>query len=137
MIKCKFDTEVNAKQMSRLIATNVNTERLLPVRLLPLPLKNLAMKAVFNAVGERKSCLSLSNLGQVKLPEVMRPYVKRLDFILGVQATAPYNCGVISWQDTVYMNFIRDIKESELEYRFFRVLQSQGIPVTVESNQSP
>lgn len=137
VIKCKFDTEVNAKQMSRLIATNVNTERLLLVRLLPLPLKNLAMKAVFNAVGERKSCLSISNLGQVKLPEVMQPYVKRLDFILGVQATAPYNCGVISWQDTVYMNFIRDIKESELEYRFFRVLQSQGIPVTVESNQSP
>ena len=28
------------------------------------------MKAVFNAVGERKSCLSLSNLGAVQLPTV-------------------------------------------------------------------
>lgn len=133
----KFGTEVNAKQMSKLIATNVNTEKLMAVRLLPLPVKNLAMKLVFNAVGERKSCMSLSNLGQVKLPKEMEQYVSRMDFILGVQATAPYNCGVLSYKDTLYMNFIRDIKEPELEYRFYQVMQRLGIAVRVDSNQTP
>ena len=133
----RMGLEVNAKYMSMKIATNVDTERILAVKLMPLFLKNIVMKAVFEAVGERKSCLSISNLGQVKVPEEMLPYVERFDFILGVQATAPHNCGVISFGDTLYINIIRNVKESELEYRFYRVLQEMGLPVLVESNGEP
>jgi len=63
--------------------------------------------------------------------------VQRFDFILGVQATAPHNCGMLSFGDTLYINFIRSITESEFEYRFFRVLQEMGLPVLVESNGEP
>jgi len=133
----RIGLEVNAKHMSMKIATNVASERILAVKLMPLFLKNIVMKAIFDAVGERKSCLSISNLGQVKLPEEMMPYVQRFDFILGVQATAPHNCGILSFGDTLYINIIRNIKESEFEYRFFRVLQEMGLPVLVESNGEP
>lgn len=126
--------DVTAKRMSMLIATNVGNERSVIVRVMPLFIKNLVMKAVFNAVGERKSCLSLSNLGAVKLPEVMSTYVKRMDFILGAQATAPHNCGVLSYGDTLYINFIRSVCEPELEYQFYQVLRDMGLPVQVQSN---
>ena len=96
--------EITAKHMSCVIATNVNDERNFLLRLVPLPLKNLVMKAVFDTVGERKTCLSFSNLGQIRLPEPMIPYIDRIDFILGVQSTAPYNCGMCSFGDTVYVN---------------------------------
>ena len=92
------------------------------------------MKAVFNAVGERKSCLSLSNLGAVQLPAVMQEYVQRMDFILGVQATAPYNCGALSYQDSLYLNFIRNTREPQLEAAFWSVLQELGIAAQVSSN---
>ncbi len=128
--------EVNAKHMSKMIATNVGDEKLFIVKIMPLFIKNIVMKAVFNAVGECKSCLSLSNLGAVKLPEEMISYIDRLDFILGVQASAPHNCGVLSYGDTLYINFIRDIEESELEYEFHQVLRDMGIVPTVESNMS-
>ena len=127
--------EVNRKFMGTMIATNVNTEKLLAVKLLPLFIKNIIMKAVFDAVGERKSCLNLSNLGAVKLPKIMLEYVQRMDFILAVQATAPYNCGVLSFGDTLYVNFIRNIREPELEYHFHCVLRDMGLPVQVQSNQ--
>lgn len=127
--------EVTQKHMSSMIATNVGDEQNPALRLIPLPIKNLAMKLVFDAVGERKSCLSLSNLGAVKLPEEMRPYVRRMDFILGVQAASPYNCGVLSYDDTLYINFIRYTKDGELERHFHRVLQEMELTVTVESNR--
>ena len=127
--------DINPKVMSTKIATNVNSERIWAVKILPLFIKNAVMKAVFHAVGERKSCLSLSNLGQVTLPEAMRPYVRRMDFILGVQSVAPHNCGVLSYGDTLYVNFIRNIREPELEAHFFRVLRELGLTVEVESNQ--
>ena len=127
--------DLDPKRMSTKIAVNVSAERMLIVKLLPLPLKDLVMKAVFNAVGERKSCLSLSNLGRVDLPEEMVPYVERLDFILGTQATRPHNCGVLTYGGKVYLNFIRDILEPDLEACFFRVLRDMGLEVQVQSNQ--
>ncbi len=134
-VQHRMGLDVTPQQMSAKIATNVTSERMLIVKVMPLFLKNMVMKAVFDAVGERKSCLSLSNLGQVKLPGEMMPYVERMDFILGVQATAPSNCGVLSFKDTLYINFIRNIREPDLEYRFYQVLRDMGIPVTVESNR--
>ncbi len=126
--------EVQPKYMGAMIAANVAGERILALRAVPLFLKNLVMKAVFHQVGERKSSLSLSNLGAVTMPAAMTPYVKRLDFILGVQATAPYNCGVITWGDTLYMNVIRNIREPELEYHLCRVLKDLGLTPLVRSN---
>ena len=104
------------------------------VRVMPLFIKNFVMKMIFDTVGERKSCLSLSNLGAVRLPEEMMPFVERFDFILGVQAAAPYNCGVLSFKDTLYINFIRNIKQSRLEQHFCKQLQKLGLRVMAESN---
>ena len=134
IIQHKMGAEFTPKHMSQVIATNVKDERNPLLRMIPLPIKNAVMKAVFDTVGEKKSCLSFSNLGQVTVPEIMAGYIQRFDFILGVQAAAPYNCGMLSFRDTAYINFIRNIQEPELERHFYAVLQQMGIPVTVESN---
>lgn len=134
-IEHRMGLEVNAKHMSTRIAANVNSERSTIVKIMPLFLKNMVMKAAFDSVGERKSCLCMSNLGAVQVPEAMRQYVERFDFILGVQATAPHNCGILSYGDTLYLNFIRNIREPELESHFYRVLRELGLCPEVQSNQ--
>ena len=134
VIRSRMTLEVNPKYMSTMIAANINTERILAVRMVPLFLKNMIMKAAFNSVGEKKCCLSFSNLGLLKLPKEMLPYVERFDFILGVPASTPYNCGVVSFKNVTCINFVRDIQESRLEYHFFKVLQQHGLAVEVESN---
>ncbi len=127
--------EITPRKLGKMIATNVNSEKNIFVKLMPLPIKNFVMKAVFQIVGERKICLSISNLGTVKLPEIMKSYVNRMDFILGVQSTAPYNCGVISYGDKMYVNFIRNTQEAQLESAFFKTLQDLGISAEVASNK--
>ena len=135
LVHHKMGLENNPQTMRAKFAANVASEQSPLLRVMPLFIKNLAMKAVFDTVGECKSCLCLSNLGRVELPEVMVPHVQRMDFIIGVQARAPHDCGVVTWGDTVYINCIRSIQEPELEYRFYRVLHRLGLPVKVESNQ--
>ena len=134
-IRHRMGLDITPKQMSMKIATNVNSERIMAVRLMPLFIKNMVMKAVFDSVGEKKSCLTLSNLGSVRLPEEMIPYVETMDFILGVQATAPYNCGVLSYGDKLRLNFIRNIREPKLEYHFHCVLRDMGLCAEVQSNR--
>ena len=135
IVHYRMGLENDPRMMAAKIATNVVSERSPVLRVMPLFIKNLAMKAVFDLVGECKSCLCLSNLGAVRLPQAMAPYVARMDFIIGVQAKAPHNCGVVSWDGTMYVNMIRNIQEPELESHFYRVLHSLGLPVRVESNQ--
>ena len=131
----RMGLENNRRTMRAKFAANVASERSPVLRVMPLFIKNIAMKAVFDAVGERKSCLCLSNLGNVQLPEAMAAYVRRMDFIIGVQAAAPHDCGVVTWNGTMYINCIRSIREPELEMHFYRVLRKLGLHVKVESNQ--
>lgn len=133
-VKHRMGAEINPKFMSTMIATNVNSEKSIALKMVPLFIKNLVMKIVFDIVGEKKSCLALSNLGNIQLPEIMARHIERFDVILGVQAQAPNNCGVVSFDGTLYINFIRNIKEPDLEYHFYKVLERFQLPVLVESN---
>jgi len=135
IIQHRMALEVTPKYMSTMIATNISSERLMAVRIIPLFLKNIIMKLIFNAVGERQTCTSLSNLGAVALPAEMKPYVTRFDFILNAQATTPNNCSAISFGDHLCLSIVRNIREPNLERHFHAVLQSLGIKAQVQSNQ--
>jgi hypothetical protein len=103
---------------------------------MPLFVKNIVMKSVFRAVGERKSTISFSNLGMASVPDIMKDHITRFDFVLSPQATSPYNCSAISYGDTLYLHFIRNTVEPEYEMYFYRVLRELGIPAKVESNRA-
>ncbi len=126
--------ELTPQRMCARMTTNVNSEKITAVKVMPLFVKNIIMKLVFNAVGERKSTLTLSNLGAVQLPEEMKPYIRRFDFVISPQASAPHNSAVISYGDTLVLNFIRNTMEPTLEAKFHEVMRRHGIHMKVESN---
>lgn len=136
LIKHRMGLDLTQKHMAAMTAANVNIERNPLVRIAPLPFKDMVMRIGFDRYGERKACLTMSNLGLVRLPAEMQPFVERVDFLLGSQSNAPYNCAVISYGDTVNVNFIRDTRDAQLERCFFAVLRDMGLSVTVESNRA-
>jgi len=131
----KMGMDITPKQMSMKIAANIKSERLMAARIMPLFVKNFIIKTTFNSVGERQACFTVSNLGAIAVPDQMKDYIERFDFILGAQLKAPHNCGILSFGDTLYINFIRDICESDLEMHIYRVLRELGLSVKVQSNQ--
>lgn len=135
IVKHQMGLEVNRQHMRAEITVNVKDEQNPALKIVPLFLKNLVMRIVFDIVGEARSSLALSNLGAAKIPSEMIPYVKRLDFIIGPQSCSPYNCGVISYGDTLYINLVRNTVHPVLEHAFFTRLVQMGLPVTIESNQ--
>ncbi len=130
----KMGLDLNAKYLSAKFTPNVRSERIKLLRVMPLFIKNFAMKLVYSAVGEKKSSICMSNLGVVSLPDSMAKHIERVDFVLGVQATSPVNCGVVSYNGKLIVNFVRGIIESDLERNFFTTLRKMGIHVLVESN---
>ncbi len=135
IVQSQMKLEITEKNMSTRIKTNVKDEENPFLKVTPLFLKNIIMKTVFMLVGEKKSMLSLSNLGVVKIPDEMKKYIDRFDFVLSVQSRAPYNIGVLSYNGLTYLNVIRNIIEPRLEMALYRVLRDENIAVKVESNQ--
>ena len=126
--------ELTRQNFNAKIRANVRSEKAFILKIMPLFIKNWAMRLVYNLVGEKKSCLTLSNLGPIRIPEEMKKYVRRFDFVLGAQAKNNFNCAVLSYQGKLYCNVTRSVKEPLLERELFPLLVEKGIPVEIESN---
>lgn len=123
------------RTLQSIFTANVNSEKGMGIRLVPLFLKNIVMRAVFDRVGETQGCLCLSNLGPVSLPEEVSREIESFDFIIGPQAKAPYNCGVVSFGDTLCLHLVRNTVEPELERTFFSFLKERGLDFVLDSNE--
>jgi hypothetical protein len=137
LIHHQMKVMITPKNMAALIAKNVGDEKPLLLRATPLFLKNAVMKAVFNAVGERKACFSFSNLGIVDVPKEYARFVRRMDFVVGTQSQGPYNIGALTYGDKLYINLIRNVEPPILERELYVVLKELGIRPCAESNARP
>lgn len=133
-IAAQLNAEATPQRMSGRIAANVTPQQIPLIRVIPLPIKNCVMRIIYNLRGESKGCINVSNLGVIRLPETMAPYVDRMEFIIGPQRSYPNNCSVASFGGVTCVNMIRNIRESELERRFFSRLVELDVPVSIESN---
>ncbi len=126
--------QITPRRMAAIIAANVSSEKNLLIRMAPLFIKDIVMKGVYSAVGERKSCFTFSNLGVSKMPEEFERYVDRLDFVLGTQRSQRYNTSLITYKGKMMFNITRNNDKPLLERHFYQVLRELGIHVIAQSN---
>ena len=134
LVHHQMHLSITPKNMQAIFTPNVTSEQNPVLKIVPLFLKNIIMRAVFDTIGERVASMTLSNLGRVELPEAMAPFVERVEFVLGPQSTAPYNASVTTWDGRTFINIVRNSVEPRLEEIFFTKLVKLGCRVTVESN---
>lgn len=135
VVQSQLETQVTPQQMAARVAANVQASQNLLIRIMPLPVKNLALRLVYRRVGESKGSINISNLGKTRLPNEMEPYVRFLDFTIGPQATYFNNCSVVSYGGSTRINLIRSTQEPSLERDFLTRLVELGLEVTVDSNE--
>lgn len=133
-VQYQMKLQITPRRMAAMIANNVSSEKSLLIRAVPLPLKNIIMKGVYSAVGERKSCFSFSNLGVSNMPPEFEQYVDRLDFVLGTQRTQRYNTALVTYKGKMMFNITRNTAKPLLEQHFYQVLRELGIHVIAQSN---
>ena len=134
IIAGQMKLQMTKKNMAAIMKTNVQSEQNFLIKIVPLFIKNIIMKIIFESVGEKKTCFSFSNLGLVNMPEEYSSMVERMDFVLGSQAAAPYNVSALTYGGKMYLNITRNSVEPVLEREVHDVLGERGVPHTVESN---
>lgn len=126
---------LTSKQLGAKFTSNVRSEKAMILKIMPLFIKQLALKFSFHYFGESTFATSLSNLGVVKLPEIMYDYIDRMEFVLGPQHTNTSNWSADSYGGKLYITSVRNVREADLERRFFRAMRKLGLHVLIESNQ--
>lgn len=117
------------------ITTNAATQRNPFIRVVPLFIKDFVVRTFYTKVQDKNSSAGLTNMGALKVPEDMKPFIERFDIYMGQPFSSRTNCAIISFEDTLTINFASNIMETDVERYFFRKLVEDGIHVTIESNR--
>lgn len=133
-VKSQLSKGTGREEIIKAFSGNVNSELNYFVRLLPLKLKLVLLSIIYSRRGENQYSGSLSNLGNVKLPEEMAKHVEGYCCYLSPNSINPTNCGVVSYNNRMNITFVRTVKESDVEKEFFEFLIKKGIKIKVESN---
>lgn len=126
---------VNEKLLRGDITTNAATQRNPFIRVVPLFLKDIVVRTFYARVQDRNSSAGLTNMGVLKMPKTMEPYIERCDIYMGQPFSRRTNCAIISFQDVLTVNFASSIRETDVERYFFEKLVQDGIHVKIESNR--
>ena len=127
LVKMQKRTMLRPENLEPKIAANVELEENFAVRCLPLFIKKPIIDTINRHHGDAYCSQTLSNLGVVRVPEEMRPYVTEFDFILGGQRG---NSGAVSctgYDGKLFLHLSRNIFGAEFEQFFLDRAQSLGL----------
>lgn len=116
--------QMDPERLASIMAYNVRTQSTWYFRAIPLAVKCTLMRLAYRYFGESNSSITLTNVGNVRLPESMQPYVKNLEVTLMPRVGSPYNCGFISCNGRLSIQVSRFVEDSELEGIFRKKLES-------------
>lgn len=120
----QIQEQMEPGRLASIMAYNVKTQDSWYFRLIPRSVKCAVMRLAYYYFGESNSSITLTNVGNVRLPEQMQSFVNGLDVTLMPRVRSPYNCGFISCNGMLSIQISRFQEESELEAIFRRKLDA-------------
>lgn len=125
----------NEKELQAMMKGNLGIEKNPIMRILPSVLKDFGVNMVYKIAGEKATSCLLSNVGIIKGPKEMEPYIEKLCFVMGPAMVNGARCGALSYKDTLAYSISNIYKDPRIQRDFFTTLIKLGIPVKIESNR--
>ncbi len=113
------------------VNANVALEDNLAIRCLPRFIKRPCINLVNRLKGDRYCSNTLSNIGNITLPECMAAHVRDIDFVLGRALGKSGSSACVSYGGRLNLNMSRRIADTSFERCFLRQLDMAGIDSNV------
>lgn len=129
----QMEEKITREKMEETISFNVSNEKKWYVRIVPLPIKWVAVNVIFRR-NDRAHTITLSNIGPIKVEPEYRDAIRQCHLIIGVSKRQPIKCAVCAYGDDIIVSFTSVYGDTKVQDRFFGFLQDKKIPVELESN---
>ena len=123
---------VNKVPITNRVAANVALEDNVAIRCIPRLVKKPIINLMQTLKGDRYCSQTLSNIGEIKLPESVAAHVRDIDFLLGRARGKSGACACASFGGRLNLNFTRRISESVFERFFLSWLDKIGVDCSVQ-----
>ena len=133
-VSSQLKNALDERSLFERLAYNMRAERNLALRFMPLFFKNLVLRGIYTR-GERGYTSTLSNLGQIRLPEEQRPFVDRFESLNNITKRQCFKVCMCSCGDKMTISFVSGMLEKDVERYFFRYLAERGVTVHLASNE--
>ena len=100
------------------------------MRVLPLMVKNISIK-VANRCTERAVTAAFSNVGRLRMPQELVPYIRQFHIFTSTKRLQVCLC---TFEDKLSINFSAPFLEKGIQRQFFRRLTNLGIAVEITAN---
>ena len=124
----------NEKTHNAMVTSNLKLEANPFMRALPLVVKDAAIGISFRLTGEKSTTVMFSNIGIVKIPEEMQPFVDRYVIMSGPGKLNGARCAGITYGNSFEVTIVSLYEEMDIQREFFRRMVRLGVPVKIESN---
>ena len=133
IIQKSLKSQIQKENLEEMFSIGVSNRNNKFLRMVPLVLKNLLMRIVFN-----KSALAhtttITNVGFVKLDPAYEPYVKMFRSFIAMSKGQSLKGTVNSYQDTLVFTFSSIFADTSVQKEFFRKIAEDGVTVQIETN---
>lgn len=125
--------QIQKEHLEKIFSYNVSNQLKLIARAVPLPLKNLGIKAVYTSAALANTS-TVTNIGNITVDAAYRPYIESFYAILAMSKGQDIKGTICSYGDTLTFTFSSRFREPVVQRGFFRQLAADGIPVEIETN---
>lgn len=129
-VSAEFAKIITVENLSGRINSYGSFERNIPMRLVPLFLKDPGLRLV-NFVTKRFITGCFSNLGRITLPEALDPYVNQWGIY---SSTLNIQAECVSFQDRLTIGFTNAFYDATVIYTFFQHLKDMGAAAELHTN---
>jgi hypothetical protein len=129
-VQHQLKTGADVKQISRLLSSNVSSEKLFVVRILPLFIKKIVISSIYKRLASKRWSGIVTNLGMVALPVEMQNMIDFFELIPPPpNPKVKVSCALISYKNKLRICFSNISQSRELERNILRHLSDDGIHV--------
>ncbi|MBO5070887.1 MAG: hypothetical protein J6C37_11090 [Roseburia sp.] len=133
IVRESLKSQINREHLEQLFSYNVSNQMNTMARVVPLFLKNIAMRYVYRTSALANTA-TVTNIGNITVAEEYCPYVEMFHAFLAVSKGQHLKGTICSYGDTLVFSFSYDLIDTSVQRGFFRRLAEDGVAVEIESN---
>ncbi|MBQ4233037.1 MAG: hypothetical protein II699_07130 [Lachnospiraceae bacterium] len=136
VIKIVIDSlkeQITPENLANILYYNVSNETNFILRLVPLVIKNLAIKQVYGASAHANTA-TITNIGSLDLREPYNKYVDRFYAMLSMSKGQNIKGACCSCNGIMTFTFSSCLASLAIQKKFFQLIAKEGVNVAIETN---
>ena len=125
--------QLSKEHLEEIFSYNVSNQMNTFLRLQPIWIKNVAMRAVYTR-SALANTTTMTNIGNIRVEDAYKPYIDNFFCILAMSKGQFIKSTICSYGDTMNVTFGSALRDTSIQQCFVKTLSSDGLDVSLETN---